>query len=264
MLLTRPHQNTQGSAMISPRELRDALTRYKVTAGLSWREIAERAEVAQTTITRFVNSRGGQGPSMDTISKILEAHPALAQELEGRVETTAIPIFGYLSWNPKYVVTPPLSGQDRYVTVGTGTVHTETTRAIKAGAANRPGFFNWAIFFDEQRSVDVKKYPDFTVTGVSHLCLVSDGMSSFLGHTRLMNGVLEIYGLSSIGIQFYMERLRDDLQPLKFPIDDIKAVYPCYGMLAPGFGAQGLPLKPVEVLRAEEDQSNDTVYGVAS
>ncbi len=129
---------------------------------------------------------------MEPISKILEAHPTLAAEKEGRVDTTAIPVFGYLSWNPKYVVNPPMAGQDRYVTVGTGTVHSETTRAIKAGASNRPGFFNWAIFFDEQRSVEMDKYPDYAETGISHLCLIANGRASFLGHTRLMKGVMEV------------------------------------------------------------------------
>lgn len=264
MLINRKYKKASGlPVMISTSELREAIMNYKVTTGLSWREIADRAEVAQTTITRFINSTGGQGPSMETISKILEAHPTLSHDLDGRVESTTIPIFGYLSWNPKYVVIPPMSGQDRYVNVGTGTIHAPSSRVIKAGAANRPGFYNWAIFFDEQRSVDLENYPEFGEIGVSHLCLVSDGVQSFVGHTVLRKGTLEVYGLSSVGIQVSPEiDLTEKLKPLKFPLETIAAVYPCYGMLAPGMGAHQLPLKPMEILKQEEDVGNDTAYGI--
>ena len=251
---------------VSSEELRDALSRYKVKTGLAWREIALTAGVAQTTLTRFVNREGSQGPNLDTVNKILEAHPDLAREVDGVAPTKPIPIFGYLRWQPKYVVAPVMPGQDRYCNVGTGSIHGPTSRAIRTGASNRAGFTDWVMFFDEQRQADLKQLPDWKHTGTSHLALVTTRAHAFCGHIRNMSGTIEMYGLSSVGIQWFLsEEMPQEHRPITFALEDVRAIYPIYGMLAPNYGATNMPLLEPEVIPDididAEPPQNMTVYG---
>ena len=259
-------QRGSKSMTVSSRVLRDALSRYKVRTGLAWREIADNAGVAQTTLTRFVNGEGSQGPNLDTVNKILDAHPDLAREVDGAVPTKAIPLFGYLSWQPKYIVSPIMPGQDRYCNVGIGTIHGPTARGIRTGATNRAGFTNWVLFFDEQRQADLGQFPDWKYTGTSYLALVTTDAHAFCGHIRNMGGTIEIYGLSSVGIQWFLsEEIPEEHRPMTLPLDDVRAIYPIYGMLAPNFGATNLPLLEPEVIPDIDINSDPikdmTVYG---
>jgi len=226
--------------------IRECLNRFKVTSGLSWKDIAEAAGLSQSTVTRYVKQVDeAQGPSYETISSLLEAHPDLAASVDGLSRTTRFPIYGYVSFQPKYQILPPGFAQDRYATASGSQLHSPTSMVVVTANTNPSGFGGYRWFFQTDRAIKLDSMPVNKLAETistsepfsTILCVVSHKSGQpYFGHLGRSADRFKLFGLSSINLQKdprMREQLPEDQQPLIFDKDEIVQAFPIYCCISP-------------------------------
>ncbi len=234
------------TTMHKSSHIRECLNRFKVTSGLSWKDIAEAAGLSQSTVTRYVKQVDeAQGPSYETISSLLDAHPDLAASVDGLSRTTRFPIYGYVSFKPKYQILPPGFSQDRYAGASGSQLHSPTSMVVVTAETNPSGFGGYRWFFQTDRamkldSMPVNKVAETIGTSVPFstiLCVVSHKSGQpYFGHLGRAADRFKLFGLSSINLQKDARirvQLPEDQQPLIFEKDDIVQAFPIYCCISP-------------------------------
>ena len=234
------------SVMHKSSHIRECLNRFKVTSGLSWKDIADAAGLSQSTVTRYVKQVDeAQGPSYETIMRLLDAHPALAASVDGLSQTTRFPIYGYVSFKPKYQILPPGFSQDRYAGASGSQLHSPTSMVVVTMETNPSGFGGYRWFFQTDRAMKLSSMPVNQISDTigssvpfsTVLCVLSHKSGQpYFGHLGRSADRFKLFGLSSINLQKdsrMREHLPEDQQPLIFDKDDIVQAFPIYCCISP-------------------------------
>lgn len=221
-----PEQMVTNAGMIEDHdisEVRRTFHHYKISSGITWKAMADRSGVNQTTITRFVNNQSNL--SLGMYQKILAHHPALSEMLGGQAKTPKkidIPIFGYMgqagnnrpvhlgveekqliggcdtsllngnntpgqrAFERRFIVRPPMPGESREQQVYAGNVWTahDSMMVIKIHAPLNIGYLDgWIFGITGDVAIKAENFPHKSLR-ISVLAMVQVGSISMFGHVQ--------------------------------------------------------------------------------
>lgn len=182
--------------MYDPQDIRNAILNLCAEEGLTITGVAAKAQVAPSTLTRFVNKTQGAkanalGPT--TTKKIADAFPNFLELMNiPQQKTRAIPLYGKMEIID---VVPQLPGSMQSYHVPAG-MFKSNDRVFGLVATNHQQghFAHWLWVFDEE-PVPI----DIAIGSLTCLCNTKNGRMIFGYLSRSENGEFKIRGLTNIG-----------------------------------------------------------------